>query len=78
MMAVRFTFASGGADNIKQWYLPHGKFIHNLSGHNDIVNAMAVSADGVLVSGAHNGSLNFWDYKTGHRFQEAETIAQPG
>jgi len=24
---TEFTFASGAADNIKQWYLPQGKFI---------------------------------------------------
>ena len=47
----RATFASGGADNIKQWYLPDGKFIQNLAGHNTIINTMAINSDGVLVSG---------------------------
>ncbi|EDQ91103.1 uncharacterized protein MONBRDRAFT_18360 [Monosiga brevicollis MX1] len=73
-----FTFASGAPDNIKQWYLPDGKFIQNLSGHNSIVNALAATPDNVLVSGADNGTLNFWDYKTGHRFQQMETLPQPG
>lgn len=25
-----------------------------------------------------NGSVSFWDWKTGHRFQSLESIAQPG
>lgn len=74
----RFTFTSASPDNIKQWYLPQGKFIQNLTGHNAIVNALAISTDDFLVSGADNGSLNFWDYKTGYRFQQMETTPQPG
>ncbi|KAG9239463.1 hypothetical protein BJ875DRAFT_337822, partial [Amylocarpus encephaloides] len=25
-----------------------------------------------------NGSMSFWDWKSGHRFQSLETTAQPG
>lgn len=25
-----------------------------------------------------NGSISFWDWKTGHRFQSLDTTAQPG
>lgn len=25
-----------------------------------------------------NGSMSFWDWKTGHRFQALDTTAQPG
>ena len=25
-----------------------------------------------------NGSLSFWDWKSGHRFQSLDTVAQPG
>ena len=39
----------------------------NLSGHNAIVNCMAVNGDGVLVSGADNGTMHFWDWTTGER-----------
>ncbi|MEQ2167406.1 hypothetical protein GOODEAATRI_003924 [Goodea atripinnis] len=46
---VRYTFASGSADNIKQWMFPDGSFIQNLSGHNAIINTLAVNSDGVLV-----------------------------
>ena len=73
-----FTFASGAPDNIKQWYLPDGKFIQNCSGHNAIVNCLAVNTEGVMVSGADNGTLCFWDYKTGTKFQQMESMPQPG
>ena len=39
---------------------------------------MAANADGVLVSGADNGTMYFWDWKTGYNFQTLQTIAQPG
>lgn len=58
-------FASGSPDNIKQWKCPDGKFIQNLSGHNAIINCMAVNAESVLVSGGDNGTLHFWDWRTG-------------
>lgn len=72
------TFTSASPDNIKQWYLPEGKFIQNLSGHNAVINSLVCNNEGVLVSGADNGSLNFWDYRTGHRFQQLETTVQSG
>lgn len=50
-----YTFASGSPDNIKQWKFPDGGFIQNLSGHNAIINTLAVNADGVLVSGGTQG-----------------------
>ncbi|KAJ3282492.1 Pleiotropic regulator 1 [Borealophlyctis nickersoniae] len=73
-----FTFASGAPDNIKQWKCPQGNFIQNLSGHHAIINTMACNQDGVLFSGGDNGSMHFWDYKTGYNFQTAETLVQPG
>lgn len=50
-VSFRYTFASGSADNIKQWMFPDGNFIQNLSGHNAIINTLAVNSNGVLVSG---------------------------
>ena len=47
---ARYTFASGSPDNIKQWKFPDGNFLQNLSGHNAIINAMALNLDNVLVS----------------------------
>ncbi|KAI8053980.1 WD40-repeat-containing domain protein [Syncephalis plumigaleata] len=73
-----FTFASGSADNIKQWKFPDGKFLQNFEGHNAIVNTLSVNEDGVMFSGADNGTMRFWDWNTGHCFQSSDAIVQPG
>lgn len=72
------TFVSGAADCLKKWQGKDGRFIQNLRGHKAVVNALAVNDDGVLVSGGDDGSLSFWDYETGYRFQKTSTVAQPG
>ena len=56
------------------------RFLHNLSGHNcnAILHGLAVNQDDVLVSGADNGKIHLWDWKSGHNFQTLETVAQPG
>ncbi|XP_060527414.1 pleiotropic regulator 1 [Cylas formicarius] len=71
-------FASGSPDNIKQWKCPEGKFIQNLSGHNAIINCLGVNSEGVLVSGGDNGTLHFWDWRTGYNFQRLQAPVQPG
>jgi len=73
-----YMFGSAGPDNIKQWKCPEGKFVQNLSGHNAIVNCLAVNPDGVMVSGADNGTMYFWDWKTGYNFQRFQAPVQPG
>ena len=62
---TEYTFASGSADNIKKWKCPEGKFLHNISGHNCIVNALAVNEDGVMVAGGDNGNMHMFDWKSG-------------
>ena len=53
--------------------------LKNYSHHNgSIIDAMAVNEDGVLMSGGDDGSMQFWDYKTGYQFQKAQSIVQPG
>ena len=42
--------ASASPDNIKEWKLPKAEFVQNLSGHNLILNELAVNSDIVLVS----------------------------
>uniref|UniRef100_A0A1I7XMT6 Pleiotropic regulator 1 n=1 Tax=Heterorhabditis bacteriophora TaxID=37862 RepID=A0A1I7XMT6_HETBA len=73
-----FMFASASPDNIKQWKCPKGEFMQNLSGHNAIVNSLACNEDGVLVSGGDNGSMCFWDWRSGFCFQKIQAKAQPG
>ena len=73
-----YTFLSAGADNLKQWRCPEGTFLKNLSGHNSIVNTVCTNAADVLVSGGDDGSLHFWDWKSGHCFQQEQARVQPG
>lgn len=73
------TFVSGSADNIKKFSLPKGDFLHNmLSQQKSIVNSVAVNEDGILATAGDNGSLWFWDWKSGHCFQQAQAIVQSG
>ncbi|PAV70747.1 hypothetical protein WR25_05380 [Diploscapter pachys] len=73
-----FMFASASPDNIKQWKCPNGEFMQNLPGHNAIVNSLVCNEDGVLVSGGDNGSMCFWDWRSGFCFQRIQAKAQPG
>lgn len=75
---TEYAFASAGADNVKVWRHPQGQFLRNISGHNSIVNCMAINPDNVLVTGGDNGTMYFWDWKTGYNFQQHMTTPQPG
>ncbi len=56
-----------------------GEFLHNmLQQQRSIINCMAVNQDGVLASGGDNGSIWFWDWRSGNAFQQQDTIVQPG
>ena len=50
----------------------------SLPGHNAILNAVAVNAEGVMVSGDNNGRMYFWDWRTGYNFQKLGAPVQPG
>lgn len=77
---TEYSFASGsaGGNNIKKWKCPQGTFVHNFAGHNAIINTVNVNTDGVFFSGGDNGSMTFWDYKTGLPFQTMTDTPQPG
>jgi FOG: WD40 repeat len=75
---TEFTFATASTGSIKQWKCPEGAFMQNFEGHNAIINTLAVNDQNVLFSGGDNGSMSFWDWKSGYRFQSLDTTAQPG
>ncbi|CEM33309.1 unnamed protein product [Vitrella brassicaformis CCMP3155] len=80
---TEYTFASCAADNIKVWKCPEGRFERNIQGHNAIVNTCCVrdgdnGESGILVAGTDNGCLNFWDWKSGYKFQTRQSQVQPG
>ena len=80
MHPTKFIFASGSADNIKQWKMPEGTFMKNMDAvpYRAIVNCMAVNHDDVTVAGYDNGALRFMDWKTGYNFHTEMTRVQPG
>ena len=39
---------------------------------------MAINEDGVVATGADNGAMWCWDWRSGNAFQQTETVAQPG
>ncbi|XP_063274481.1 pleiotropic regulator 1-like [Prinia subflava] len=73
-----YTFASAAPDQIKQWKLPYGDFIQDLSGHKALINALAVNSDGVLASGGADGSVHLWDWRSGYNFQRIQAPVQQG
>lgn len=76
---TEFTFATASPNNIKEWKCPEGDFIHNFYPPvNSIINTLSVNADGVMFAGGDNGAMGFFDWKTGHKFQDMSTIAGPG
>jgi WD40 repeat protein len=56
---AQYTFVSGSPDNIKIWQCPDGTFLRNASGHDAIIQSLAVNADGVLVSGGRLSNTGF-------------------
>lgn len=64
--------------SIKKWKCPEGIFVTNFVGHEAIINTMSVNEEGVMFSGADNGSLTMWDYHSGLPFQHLKDIPQPG
>ncbi|KAJ2450313.1 pre-mRNA-splicing factor prp46 [Coemansia sp. RSA 2336] len=73
-----FGFASASSDSIRQWRCPRGDFVQSFDGHSSIVNTLSVNSDGVMFSGGDDGSMRFWDWRSAHCFQQAETVVQPG
>ena len=75
---TEYTWASASTDSIKVWKCPTGTFLRNADGHNTILNALAINRSQVLVSGGNDGSLGFWDWRSGHMYDKQHTIAQSG
>ncbi|CDK28669.1 unnamed protein product [Kuraishia capsulata CBS 1993] len=73
------TFATASSDAVKFWTLPEGEYVRDFSPrHNAIINTLSVNRSNVMFSGADNGTMAFWDWKSGHKFQELTTTKLPG
>jgi pleiotropic regulator 1 len=75
---TEYTFGSSSTNSIKQWMCPRGDFMLNFQPVNSIVNTLSVNEDNVMFAGGDDGSATFYDWKTGHQFQNAESVVQPG
>ncbi|AGO11385.1 AaceriACR137Wp [[Ashbya] aceris (nom. inval.)] len=76
---TEFSFASACTDDIRSWKLSDGQLLTNFNSESlGIVNTLSCNQDGVLFAGGDTGELSFFDYKTGHKFQQLETTAMPG
>ncbi|CAO3629168.1 unnamed protein product [Mucor hiemalis] len=75
---TEFGFVSGSADSVKGWKCPEGTFMQSYERKKAIINTLAVNQDGVIFSGADDGSLSFNDWRSGHNFQSMDTTVQPG
>ncbi|KAA6365009.1 MAG: putative WD repeat protein Prp5, partial [Streblomastix strix] len=103
-----FTFASGGADNVKKYAFSQNKYqiedsnemkaekegqnsviqnqfgqslvgtqyLGNIDNCGETVNSLSLNEDGVLAGGCKDGSLCFWDYRTGYLFEKINDITQ--
>ena len=63
---------------MRKWGLRNYSFMKKYSGHDTIINALALNDDNVLVSAADDGSLKFWDWHSAACFQNTQTIVQSG
>ena len=73
-----YSFISAGADCLRLWSCPDGAQLRSFQGHSAIFNSMAINDENVLVTGADDGSLCFWDYDSGYLFHRQQTRVQPG
>ncbi|KAF5180929.1 pleiotropic regulator PRL2 [Thalictrum thalictroides] len=75
-------FVSASSDNVKKFNLPpKGGFLHNYRlshQQKSVINTIAVNQFDVMATAGDNGSLWFWDWKTGYKIQHEQTFPQPG
>ena len=57
-----YTFVSAAHDNVKVWKCPEGEFLRNITGHEEILNCVALNKDNVLVAGGDKGKSTYIYY----------------
>lgn len=74
-----FSMASASTSDVRSWRLPLGELLTNYEAQDlDVINALSVNQDDVLFAGGDNGTLSFFDYKSGHKYQSLVTKELPG
>ncbi|QLG70667.1 hypothetical protein HG535_0A06090 [Zygotorulaspora mrakii] len=76
---TEFSMVSACTNDVRSWKLPEGSLLTNFeSTGTGIINSLSVNADDVLFAGSDNGTLSFYDYKSGHKYQSFLTQEAPG
>lgn len=74
-----FSMASACTDDIRSWKLPEGILLTNFqSTSTGIINSLSINHDDVLFAGGDDGTLSFYDYKSGHKYQSLLATEIPG
>lgn len=76
---TEFSIASASTDDVRSWKLPKGQLLTNFETEGaGIINSLSINQDGILFSGGDSGNMSFYDYKSGHKYQEFTTREMPG
>lgn len=71
--------ATASTSDVRSWRHSDGQLLTNYHSEGiGIINSLSVNADGVLFGGGDDGNLSFFDYKSGHKYQELPTTKIPG
>lgn len=74
-----FSFATASTNDIRSWKLPEGQLLTNFQSQDiGIINSVSINDDNILFAGGDNGTMSFFDYKTGHKYQTFKTPAVTG
>lgn len=82
----RKQFISGSADGLKKFQLPSCNYLQNLESlphetlneGNLILNTNCCNEDGEMFVGCENGQYGFWDWNSGHVYQNGTQTPAPG
>ncbi len=75
---MEHTFLSASQGDVRKWACKSGELVGRYYNHEAVINTMDCNEEGVVVTGGDDGSIHFYDYKTGYTFQKTESIVQPG
>ncbi|EHM99931.1 Prp46p [Saccharomyces cerevisiae x Saccharomyces kudriavzevii VIN7] len=74
-----FSVASACTDDIRSWGIADGSLLTNFeSEKTGIINTLSINQDDVLFAGGDDGTLSFYDYKSGHKYQSLATREMVG
>ncbi|CCK72249.1 mRNA splicing protein PRP46 KNAG_0J01680 [Huiozyma naganishii CBS 8797] len=69
-----FSLASACTDDVRSWRLPEGSLLTNFQSQSTgVINTLSINDDNVMFAGGDNGVLSFYEYKSGHLYQQTST-----